>query len=204
MCVGGSAPKDNSAEIAQKAEDARQGRIAQGTTNIDNAFEGYNDDFFTGYQNDYSNYYNPQLDDQFTDANKKLTLQLAQTGNLTGSVGANQLADLQKHYDGQKTAIAGRAVDASNNLRGNIDNRKTQLYSSNRAAADPGNAASAAASAATSLQPAQESSPLANMFGDFFSNIGNNSAIKNKQSYNQGTGVQNYGGSGSNSSVSYL
>lgn len=204
MCVPSKPPRDNSAEIARKAEEARQARITQGRTNIDEAFSGFNDDFYTGYQNDYSSYYNPQLDDQYGDAVKRLTLQLAQTGNLTGSVGANQLADLQKNYDNQKLAIAGQAVDATNDLRGSIDTRKTQLYSDNRASADPGNASSAAASAVTALQPAQPSSPLANVFGDFFSNLGNTQAIANKQSYNQGSGVKSYGGNSGNSSVSYL
>lgn len=201
MCKS-KAPRDNSAEIARQQEAARQRRIAEGQTNIDTAFADFNDDFYTGYQNQYLDYYNPQLEDQYSDAVKRLTLQLAQTGNLTGSAGANQLADLDQFYDQQKLAITNRAVDATNNLRGDIDNRKSQLYADNRAAADPGNASSAAASAATALQPAAPSSPLANAFGDFFNNLGNAAAIQNAQRLTQGTGVQTFGGSGnSNSSV---
>lgn len=198
MCKS-SPPKDNSAEIARREEEARQARIAQGQANIDQAFGGFNDDFYNKYQDDYLGYYNPQLNDQYDDAVERLTLQLAQTGNLTGSVGARQLADLQKFYDTQKVGITNQALGATNDLRSNIDTRKSQLYTDNRAAADPGNAASAAASAVTALQPAPPSSPLANVFGSFFNDIGNVAAIKNAQQFRQGTGVQSFGGSNNNS-----
>lgn len=200
MC--GSKPKtDNSAEIARREEAARQARIAQGQEAIDNSFTNFNDDFFNQYQTDYTNYYNPQLDDQFQDANKRLTLQLAQSGNLTGSVGATQLADLQKFYDQQKLQITGNATTAQNDLRSSIDNRKSQLYADNRASADPGNAASAAASAAQALQPGPLSSPLANVFGDFFGNLGTTAAVRNQTQFGEGTGVQQFGGSTGGGSV---
>jgi hypothetical protein len=198
MCTS-KPPKDNSAEIAAQKEAERQARITQGQQSIDQSFSGFNDDFYKGYGDQYTGYYNPQLDDQYGDAVKRLTLQLAQTGNLTGSVGANQLADLQKYYDTQKLSVTNRATEATNQLRGNIDNRKSQLYSDNRAAADPGSAASAAASAVQFLQPAAPSSPLANVFGDFFGNLGNVAALKNARTYQQGTGVQQYGGNNSGS-----
>ena len=194
MCLPNSpkAPVDNSAEIARQAEAERQKRIQQGQAGIDSAFAGFDDPFFQKYQNDYTGYYEPQINDQYGDAVKRLTLQLAQTGNLTGSVGAKQLADLKKHYDTQKLGITNQAVNAANELRGNIFNRKTQLYSDNRSSADPGSAASAAASAAQYLQPSAPTSPLANVFSDFFSNIGNNAAIKQQQAYGP-TGVQTFG-----------
>lgn len=200
MCKSSKPPRDNSAEIARQQEAARQGRITQGQQGIDSAFAGFNDDFYNNYNTQYADYYNPQLDDQYKDAVKRLTLQLAQTGNLTGSVGANQLADLQKYYDTQKLAITNRGTEATNQLRSSIDAKKSQLYSDNRAAADPGAASAAATSAVQFLQPAAPSSPLAAVFGDFFSNLGNVAALNNARTYRQGTGVQSYGKQG-NSSV---
>lgn len=194
---------DNSAEIARAEEAARQGRITQGQQGIDSAFAGFNDDFYNKYTNDYTGYYNPQVEDQYGDAVKRLTLQLAQTGNITGSVGADQLSKLQKHYDTKKLAITNEAKTATQGLRSGIDQRKSQLYADNRAAADPGSAASAASSAAVALQPTAPSSPLANVFADFFSNLGNAAAIRNARAYSAGGGVQNYGGSGG-SNVNYV
>jgi hypothetical protein len=199
MCMPKAPPKDNSAAIAQQQEAARQARIAEGQTGIDQAFTGFNDDFYNNYNQQYTGYYAPQLDDQYKDAVKRLTLQLAQSGNLTGSVGATQLADLQKNYDQQKLAITNQGNAATQALRANIDQRKSQLYADNRAAADPGAASAAASSAAVALQPTAPSSPLANVFGDFFNNLGNVAAISNARKYSQGTGVQQYGRSGGSS-----
>lgn len=203
MC-GSKPKKDNSAEIARQEEAKRQARIAIGQSNIDQSFSGFNDDFFNKYQNDYTGYYDPQLNDQYSDAVKRLTLQLAQTGNLTGSTGATQMANLKKYYDTQKLAMTNQALDATNTLRGNIDSRKSALYADNRAAADPGSAASAAASAAQALQPTAPTSPLASVFGDFFNNLGNQAAIQNAQRYSTSTGgVGSFGGRGG-SSVSVI
>lgn len=202
MCMP-KAPKDNSAELARQQEAARQARVNEGQQGIDTAFAGFDDPFYEGYTNQYTGYYNPQLEDQYSDAVKRLTLSLAQSGNLTGSAGAKQLGDLQKYYDTQKTALVNRANTATQELRGNIDTRKSQLYADNRAAADPGSAAAAAASAASALQPSAPSSPLANVFGDFFSNLGNAAAISNARAYGQGSGVQQFGKQ-SNGSVNVI
>lgn len=201
MCKASKPPRDNSAQIAAQREAERQARITSGQANIDSAFSDFNDDFYQGYQDQYLDYYTPQLNDQYGDAVKRLTLQLAQTGNLTGSVGANQLSDLQKYYDTQTGSVTNRALSATNQLRSNIDNRKSQLYADNRASADPGSATSAAASAVAALQPAPPSSPLGNVFSDFFSNLGNVAALNNARSYRQGNGVTPYGSSGGSSVV---
>jgi len=203
MC-GSSVPTDNSAAIAAQQEEERQARIQEGVTSIDTAFEGFNDDFFNNYQNDYLGYFTPQLDDQYNDAVERLTLNLARSGNLTSSAGANQLADLRREFDTQSTSLTNQALSASNQLRGDVDNRRSQLFADNRAAADPGSAASAAASAATLLQPAAPTTPLSNVFGDFFNNLGNVSAIQNTNRNNNGVQSFNTGGGSGGSSVSVL
>jgi len=204
MCTGSKPPKDNSAEIAAKAEADRQNRISLGVENIDNAFAGYNDQFYQDHTNQYQDYYMPQLDDKYSDAVKKLTLQLATTGNLTAKTGADQLSDLKEFYGQQGQAVTGQALNATQQLRTNVDNQMSQLYANNRAASDPGAASSGAISAAANLQPVAPSSPMANVFGDFFSNLGNVAAIRNAQSYNQGNGVESFGGGGGGSSVSVI
>ena len=195
--------QDNSAQLARQEEAKRQARITEGQTGIDTAFANFNDPFFQGHTDQYTGYYMPQIDDQYKEAVKRLTLQLAQSGNLTGSVGAKQMANLQKFYDTQKMGITNQAQAATQSLRGNIDQRKSQLYADNRAAADPGSAAAAASSAVTALQPTAPASPLANVFGDFFGNLGNVAAIKNAKAYQQGAGVRQYG-KGSSGSVEVI
>ncbi len=200
MCSS-SPPRDNSAEIARQQEAERQARIAEGQAKIDEQFAGFNDDFYNDYQTKYNSFYYPQLDDQYGDARKRLTLQLARTGNLTSSAGANQMGDLQEYYNDQRTGITNQGLNSLNEIRANIDSTKSQLYNDNRSAADPGSAAAAAASAASNLQPGVPDSPLANMFASFFQNAGGAA-----QGYNAGasqrstnTGVQNYNNNSGNS-----
>ena len=200
MCSS-SPPRDNSAAIARQQEAERQARIQEGQVKIDEQFTGFNDDFYNNYQTTYNDYYYPQLDDQYGDARKRLTLQLAKTGNLTSSAGANQMGDLQEYYNNQRTGITNQGLNAVNDLRANIDSTKTQLYNDNRSAADPGSAAAAAASAASNLQPGRPDSPLANVFASFFQSAGAAGS-----GYNAGlgqrstnTGVQNYNNNTGNS-----
>lgn len=203
MCSsgGGSTNPEVAARHAREREAARQAIIEQGREKIDEQFAGFNDDFYNQYQQKYTDFYNPQLQDQYSDARNRLTLQLARSGNLTSSVGSKQMGDLQKHFNTQQTGITNQALDAVNKLRSNIDINKSQLYADNRAAADPGNAAQAAQAAAQSLQPTSPMSPLANTFSDFFNNLGNMAAISNvNRGYNR-TGVQNYNSNGSSSRV---
>jgi len=200
MCSS-SPPRDNSAEIARQQEAERQARIVEGQKKIDEQFVGFNDDFYNDYQTKYNDFYYPQVDDQYTDARKRLTLDLARTGNLTSSSGANKMGDLQEYYNDQRTGITNQGLNSLNEIRANIDSTKTQLYNDNRSAADPGSAAAAAASAASNLQPGIPDSPLANVFSAFFQNAGGAASGYNAGTSQRSTntGVQNYNGSSGNS-----
>lgn len=206
MCGGGGkAAHDNSAQIAREEEAVRQKRILEGQENIDSKLIGFNDEFYNKYNTDYTGYYFPQLDNQYDDARKRLTLGLAKTGNLNSSAGINQIGDLLSYYNNQKTGIINQGLNATNKLRADVDNMKSQLYSDNRSAADPGNAAAAAAAAATQLQPSLPQNPLANAFAEYFNSIGSAAAVYGKNSNNSGLnnngGVKNYYNSGSSSRV---
>ncbi len=196
MCTSSKPPVDNSAAIARQAEAERQARVEQGISSVDSAFTGFNPDFYNKYQSDYTGYYYPQLDDQYSDARKRLTLQLAKTGNLTSSSGINQMGDLQKYYDTQRTGVTNQAIDATNRLRSEVDSRKSQLYADARSSADPGSAASAAASAAQALQPGLPVNPLANTFADFFNNLGSTAAVYAGSNTGQQGGTQIFNNSG--------
>lgn len=182
---------------ARQAERLRQSRINQGAEAIDQHFAGFDDNFFKNYQDSYNQYYTPQLDDQYADARKRLSLQLARTGNLNASTGLEQLGKLRRTYDTGRTDIANKALNAVNELRSNIDRSKTQLYQDNLAIADPGSISVSAANIANSLQPAQFANPLANAFSGAFDTLGSSA-----QAYNTGRaqapfrnlGVQQQGG----------
>lgn len=167
MCVGGKAPKDNSAEIARQQEEARQQRIRDGQSAIDTNFAQFNDPYFDNYRQEYMAYYQPQLDRQFQDAKRKAVLGLHRTGNLSSSAGAGKLGELTRAYNDNRTMLANNALSAVNDLRGRIEESRNNLYSQNRSAADPSAAASQAAAQAGYLGAPPTFSPLGQLFGNF-------------------------------------
>lgn len=167
MCLGGpSIPHDDSAERARAEEAARQARVSAGREQIDQTFSGFDDSFFNKAAGDYSGYYNPQLDEQYVDARKKLVLNLAGTGNLTSSAGASRIGDLTKNYNKQQAEIADRALAAANDMRARVESQRSDLYGMNQTAADPAQAGSLALARAANLQAPQAFSPLGDAFGD--------------------------------------
>lgn len=164
MCFTPKVPKDNSAQIAGEKEAERQARIKEGQSNIDSAFEQFNDPYYEGVTTDYNSYYNPQVEQQYKDALDKLTLQLGQQGILQSSAGNEQIGKLTENYGKQKQTVADAALNAANDARARIQQQKTNLYSQNTAAADPSQAASLAATAAQSAISPPVYSPLGNLF----------------------------------------
>ena len=203
MCMpgllGGAPKADNSAEIARQEEAARQARIQAGQTAIDEQFAGFNDDYYKKYETDYLGYYTPQLDEQYADARKKATLKLAGSGGLQTSAGASQLADLFKGYSDQKATLAGSAIDAVNDMRGKIDQNKTDLYGLNRNAADPAQATAMATQRASGIQP-PAFVPLGNVFSDLLQNVGTGIALESRGYPGLGTGLFSTSGGSKGSS----
>ena len=84
--------------------------IKNGVYSTKNTTTGFNDDFFNGRKQAYMDYADPQLEDQYGDANKQLTFSLARSGLLDSSARGEKLGDLQKLYDTQKQAVADKAL----------------------------------------------------------------------------------------------
>lgn len=189
---GGSAPKDNSAAIARQQEEERQARIREGKTSIDNTFNDiFTDDYFSGLSNAYTDYYYPQIDDQYSDAIENVKFALARQGLDQSTAGAERLGKLQERYDQQRTAITDRAQQSSADARANVERERTSLYDLNSSAADPSLIASRASAQAGSLQAPQVFSPLANVFADLINqgaglvSVQNQTANPADRSFNQ-------------------
>lgn len=189
MCFGGGgssspAPASNgpTATSLQNDANAQQAKIAAGEKNIDSAFGQFNEPYFTGYENTYDDYYNPQVDQQYKDAEGTLESGLARNGVSNSSVAASQIGKLFQNYTNQKATIANQGVDAANQLRTQVNNAKTNLYALNRSAADPAEASTQAQADATSLVAPQTFTPLGNLFASFvapytaYANAYNNSS----------------------------
>jgi len=172
MCFGGGGSNKAAAQQAAQAkaeEAARQERIVQGRSNIDNAFGQYNDAFYNKYKDDYTNYYAPQLDQQYSRSVDELTAALAGRGMLESSVGAEQMARLRETLADQKANIANQGMDAANALRAKVEQGKNDLYSLNEASADPAGINARAAASSASFAAPQAYSELGNVFASTLS-----------------------------------
>lgn len=173
MCFGGD---NKSAGIAaqqdaqMKADEAaRQEKIKAGQLKIDEAFGQYGDPYYQNYQKTYTDFYRPQIDDQYKEARGKLIASLAGRGVLDSSIGANALARVEKQRADTEGTVANQAVDAANQLRGQVEQTKTNLYNLNRSAADPEGIAARATGEATAIAAPSTFSPLQNVFASAIS-----------------------------------
>lgn len=145
-------------------ENERQYLVDLGKISIDKRFSKFGDDYFKDYRNDYTGYYNPQVEEQFDKTGDKLVATLADRGMLESTVGNASRADLTKEYGKAKQNIANEALDASNKLRTQVEQSKSNLYAVNESSADPMSVNAQAQGAATTLVAPPTYSPLGQIF----------------------------------------
>lgn len=176
----------NEAKMARQDEQARQERIRQGTTEINRIFDGFNDDFFNGRRQAFMDYASPQLNDQYADAQKELTFALARGGNLDSSVRGQQTADLQKQYDLANQQIADQAISYEADARNSVEDARSNLIATLNATGDVQGAVNSSLARATALSQPQAFSPLANLFGNFYSGLATQRELERDFAYGGG------------------
>ena len=191
MCFGAKVPKDNSGEIARQQEEARQQKIRAGQASIDSSFDStFTDPYYDSIAKSYEDYYNPQLVDQYKDAQKELTFQVARSGN-SESTAANELfSRLEKQRADAQTKIANDALSAKGKTKADVASQRSNLYTLNTSSADPTQSAAQAQQAVAQLQQPTSYSPLGSVFASLIQTGGNAAAV------NQATSAPSYGGAG--------
>lgn len=174
--MGGKSHPDNSQMVqfeqqqaadAAAKEAARQARLNTGTTQINDIFSKANFDqnFYDKYTNAILNYQQPQLADQYTQAQNKLTYDLARAGTLNSTAAGYAQGLLAKQNLNEQASISAAADQQTAGLRNQILNEKqsaiNQLYSTE----DPTLAANTAQSM---VQQSSISTPNLNPLGAIF------------------------------------
>lgn len=176
MCFGGdqgrqqaapaaaapAAPSTAQTVIDQEAQ--RQSAVKNGNAGIDSAFAQFDDPYFSKYAQTYKDFYNPQVDTQYNDAQGTLEAGLARNGTDRSSIAATQFGRLFGTYADQKAQIGDQATSAANDLRSKVAGEKNNLYALNSASADPAQANNQALASATSLVAPPTYTPLGNVF----------------------------------------
>ena len=188
--------REKDAKDARDAEEARQTKIRGYETDINKRFDTmFNPAFYGAREQEYRDYYRPQLDKQFKDSQENLTYWLADRGLLESSVRGEKQADLQELFDTGIRKINSGALDMTNQIKGSVANARAGLISDARAAnpVDEPTVTSTMTSLAaptTSYTPpmfsSDSSNTFADMFGAFANAISTQAALERASAYSGG------------------
>ena len=172
--MGGKSSQSNSTDqsmgiisafIAQQRELDRQSRIRQGMSRIEGAFRGFDDKYYNNYATASNEYYMPQEEKQYKDAQDELTYRLARAGTLNSSMAANNTADLARQNALNRAQVLQMGDQSAANLRSRVSAEKSTLMNQLYSSEDPDLTANAALTSAKNLGADQPSlSPLGQLF----------------------------------------
>ena len=118
------------------------------------------------YRQDYLDYQQPLLKQQYQDAQESVQFDLARRGATESTAGQQRLADLLEQYNNQQTSLQSRATQAANQYRSSVEQQRQALISQAQAGMAPTDAANLASDAFNSLQ---SQTPEYDALGDVFS-----------------------------------
>jgi len=163
--TGASSANSSYASIAAKQERQRQRNITTGTANINQAYSGFNPQFYQQRAQDYINYAQPQLAQQYRTNQADMGFGLANRGLLGSSVAAKKGSLLNRtEAQAQRNVVDAGTAQAQalqNQIEGSRTNLLGQLYQS----ADPAGAGKQAIGTAASFSAPSIFQPLADQFG---------------------------------------
>lgn len=140
---------------------------------------GFDDNYYGGIRKAFTDFYLPQVDEQYDQAKRKLTYKFANTSNLDSSAGANNIANLFRDYNRERASIGDRALGAEKDLRSNVEQNRSELISQLQATADPEAAATSATARAKALATPSPYSPLGDLFSTYTGSLVLADAAKN-------------------------
>lgn len=189
MCFGGDGGAKEAAERARAEELARQGRVSSGLARVNEVFGQFDDNYYKGVSDAALNYYQPEVDRQYTDARRAATYNLARGGKLQSTAGAEALRKLSEAKARTDVDIANRAQGYATDTRRNIEGQRNDVIGNLYASADPEAAYSSAVTAAELGRQAPTYSPLGDLFSAFIATGGNALAAERAGYRGLGTGL---------------
>ncbi len=160
MCGGG----DGGAAESRQMEIDRQERIKSGIAAVNNAFRGFDDNFYAKQKNTYSQWARPQVARQYNQALDQLKYGMARTGLGASSAGAKAKADLGFELNTQNQGIEQAANDYQQRSRQTVEMARGDLIGQAVSTTDPMAAANSSLSRATSMASGPAYTPVGALF----------------------------------------
>ncbi len=186
-CAG----SDRAGAEQRQMEADRLARIEEGKGKIDEAFKGFDDDFYTKRAREYEAFAVPELTNQFDNTQRNLTYSLARSGLLGSGTEAFKGSQLNRELAKQYRGVVDEGRRQSNELRQNVEQQRSNLVSQLQASSDPGGAGALALRTAQSYSQPQSFAPIGNFFGGFVQNY---LANANARSYDSSIPQYPWGG----------
>jgi hypothetical protein len=126
---------------------------------------GFNDDFYNKYGQGITDYYTPQIEDQYAKAKRDLTYSLARAGTLQSTAGNQAVADLAKQDVLNRGDILNKADTGIATLKGEVADERSKAESQLYATENPDVAANQALGAVNAIQfQKPDLTPLGQLF----------------------------------------
>lgn len=166
-------------------------------------------EYFSGLEKNYLDYYMPQFNRQAMDADRSTRLNLAHSGNLTGSVGATKLGRLAEDTASQRRGIIDQSIKYGSDQRKQLEDTRGNLVGQLESGAGVENVAGQAAAQANYMTRPPAFSPLGDLFKNYTAAIANagiatgNPNFPGAQQYQRNLlfNIPSAGGSGGSSSM---
>lgn len=199
---GSNKSAEQAAAQARADEAARQGKLATGRTNIDNAFSQFDDPYYSKRATDYDAFAMPQLDEQFGNTKKQLVYALSRGGLLNSSTAAEKNKDLTTQYERNKQLVESKGEDYATQARKDVADSRSRLLGDLASTEDPSTVGDEAARQAVTLSQAPSYDPLGNLFSDISGTIAKVQNARNLGgAFNSGTSLFSSGTGGGSGRV---
>lgn len=162
------AVEDYNTRLRNLHRQASQGRLFTGTQE----HEGFDEGFYDERSQAYLDYANPQVDEQFDDAQSALTYALARQGQLRGSLAVDRWGDLERDEGRARQQVGSRAQTFADQARQLVSGERAKLTQMLQSTADPSVVSSNLANVMAGLQARPEFNPIGPLFQNATAGLG--------------------------------
>lgn len=151
---------------ARASEEARAARVQATSAEVNKTFdERFGPNYYQGLGDAYKGYYKPQINDQFTKAQRAVQLRYAD--NADSSAANRTAADLHAERIRKDQDVETGAIDATNQAKQDVENKRGNLISLAEAGQSLENTAAQARAAASADIGRPTFSPMGDLFGKY-------------------------------------
>jgi hypothetical protein len=156
----------STAGTEMRSQEKQQGWKANNAIGrINQAFTGFNPQFYGGVQRAYNNFALPQLYQQYQGNSNALKANLANRGLLNSGAAQQGQRQLGQAVNFGQDQIANQGVQEAYNMQRQVEQERSGLIRQAQAASNPSSVAQQAIAMAGQVQGPSTFAPIGNMFG---------------------------------------